>query len=114
MPLTVTEIEGLQEYLRGVMTRADHHAGAVNEVALALTGAIIWRKDDDQPIKVMAHNGQTKNVLWVHIGGNYYAFSYNHSVGEIEMRQRTTQGPVLHRFSNLTTLAQVKQVFESL
>lgn len=113
MPLTVTEIEELQQYLTGVMGRAAHHAGAVNEIALALAGAIIWRKDDE-PIKVMAQNGQTKNVLWTRIGGQRYAFSYNHSKGEIEMRRDTTHGPVLHRFSNRTALAQVRQIFESL
>lgn len=114
MPLTVTEIEELREYLRGVMDRADHHAEAVNEVALALAGAIIWRKDDDEPIKVMAQNGETKNVLWVRIGGQRFAFSYNHSAGAIEMRRDSTQGPVLNSFSNRTHLAHVKQIFEGL
>jgi NADPH-dependent 7-cyano-7-deazaguanine reductase QueF len=34
--MTVTEIEELRAYMNGVMNRADHHAGAVNEIALAL------------------------------------------------------------------------------
>lgn len=114
MALTVTEIEELRAYVNGVMARADHHAGAVNEIALALTGAILWRKEDAEPIKVMAHNGETKNVLWVRMGGERYAFSYNHEIGQIEMRKGSTQGPTLHTFSNATPLADVRRIFAAL
>ena len=114
MALTVTEIEGLRAYINGVMERADHHAGAVKEIALALTGAILWRKEDDEPIRVMAHNGDTKNVLWVRIGGSRYAFSYNHSTAQIEMRKGSTQGATLHSFSNATPLSDVYRIFEAL
>lgn len=114
MALTVKDVEELQAYLCGVMERADHHAGAVKEIALALTGAIIWRKDDDAQIKVMAQNGETKNVLWVHIGGARYAFSYNHGTSQIEMRKGTTQGATLHTFSNATSLSDLYRIFEKL
>jgi hypothetical protein len=40
MALTVIEIEELREYINGVMERADHHAGNVKEIALALASAI--------------------------------------------------------------------------
>ncbi|MEH1935142.1 MAG: hypothetical protein V7L14_15895 [Nostoc sp.] len=50
MPLEVTDIQTLKGYIDGVMERADHHAGGVNEISLALAGAIVWRKDDD-PIR---------------------------------------------------------------
>jgi hypothetical protein len=79
-----------------------------------LAGAIIWRKDDDEPIKVMARDGEIKNVLWARINGQRYAFSYNHSAGEIEMRRGSTQGPILQAFSNATPLAKLKRVFENL
>ena len=114
MALTVTEIEDLRAYLKGVMERADHHAGAVKEIALALTGAILWRKEDDEPIKVMTHNGETKNVLWVRIGGSRYAFSYNNGTGEIELRKGSTQGETLHTFSNSTSLSDVHRIFAKL
>lgn len=114
MALTVTEVEELRQYLHGVMERADHHAGNVNEIALALVGAILWRKDDDEPIKVLAHGTETKNVLWVRIGGQRYVFSYNHDAGQIEMRQGGIQGPTLHQFSNATPLTGIVKIFEAL
>lgn len=114
MAFTVTEIEELRQYINGVMDRASHHAGRVNDIALALTGAILWRKDDDEPIRVMTKDGETKNVLWVRINGNRYAFSYNHEAGKIEMRKGSVQGAVLHSFSNTTLLSKVKQIFEDL
>ncbi|WP_355508252.1 hypothetical protein [Xanthomonas cannabis] len=33
------------------MERADHHAGSIKEIALALTGAIIWRKYQERRTK---------------------------------------------------------------
>ncbi|MBV1776122.1 hypothetical protein KSF73_10410 [Burkholderiaceae bacterium DAT-1] len=114
MALTVTEIEELRAYLNGVMNRADHHAGAVNEIALALAGAILWRKNDEEPIKVMAQHGETKNVLWFRVGTQRYAFSYNHDSGCIEMRKDSTQGPTLHTFTNATPLAEVRRIFAAL
>ncbi|NQE47512.1 hypothetical protein [Herbaspirillum rubrisubalbicans] len=114
MALTVTEIEELRSYLNGVMNRADHHAGAVNEIALALAGAILWRKNDDEPIKVMVRDGQTTNVLWVRIGEKRYAFSYNHDAAQIEMREGSTHGQTLHTFTNATSLASIRTIFQSL
>ena len=113
MALTVEDVARLQEYISGVMTRADHHAGNVSEVVLALAGAVVWRKDAE-PIRVMAQQGETKNVLWARIGGTRYAFSYNHDAGSIEMREGSTQGQVLHSFDNTTSLATVKHIFEAL
>ncbi|MFA5982380.1 MAG: hypothetical protein WC782_00010 [Methylococcaceae bacterium] len=114
MALTVTEIEELRSYLNGVMNRADHHAGKVNEIALALAGAILWRKNDEEPIKVMVRDGKTTNVLWVRVGIKRYAFSYNHDAGQIEMREGGIQGPILHTFTNETPLSSVRTIFEAL
>lgn len=114
MPLPVTDITILKAYLQGIMERADHHANEVEEIALALAGAIIWRKDEDRDIEVMQHQGDTKNVLWVHINRNRYAFSYNHVAKEIEMRDGTTRGSVLHSFSNNTSLRKLHAIFESM
>ncbi|EMC0410304.1 hypothetical protein VBP81_004359 [Vibrio fluvialis] len=113
MALTVKDVNLLSQYIAGVMARAEHHAGNVEEIALALAGAILWRKDDTN-IKVMAHGGDTKNVLWVTIGGEQYAFSYNHSSEKIEMRKGSTQGDTIHEFDNSTHLSQLVNIFKAL
>jgi hypothetical protein len=113
MALTVNDINILREYISGVMERADHHADNVSEISLALAGAIIWRKDDSA-IKVMEHNGDTKNVLWVHINGKRYAFSYNHGKEQIEMREKSIQGKVMKTFTNATPISEIKAIFKSI
>lgn len=113
MPLVITDVDALKGYIEGVMGRAEHHAGNVSGIALTLAGAIIWRKDSD-PIEVMAHGGETKNVLWVRISGQRYALSYNHRDQTIEIRRGTTQGAVLNSFSDATPVQDVVAFFRSL
>ena len=113
MAHSVTEVSELQTYIQGIIERAEHHAGNVDEIALVLAGAIVWQKDDN-PIKVMTKDGNIKNVLWVFIRGKRYAFSYNHQSDEIEMREKSIQGTVLHTFSNGTQLSEVKKIFQEL
>lgn len=73
VPRTVTDIDVLQEYISGVMERAEHHAGAVEEIALAIAGAIVWRKDGT--IRVYEREGRMTNALWVTMGGQRYFLS---------------------------------------
>ncbi len=113
MPKQITEIESMRLYISGVMERADHHANGVSDVILTLAGALIWKKDTD-PISVFEINGQLKNVLWISINGKKYAFSYNHDVGSIEMRENTTQGQVLRSFMNDDTPHTIREYFNSL
>jgi len=114
MPLSVKDVSEMQKYINGVMERSNHHAGNVNEVVLAMAGAIVWKKDTDKPIQVMIHEGETKNVLWIYINRTRYAFSYNHKSGQIELRKGSTQGKVLYSFDNASTVSQIKQIFETL
>lgn len=113
MPHQVTDIDRLRDYIGGVVSRADHHADQVNEIALALAGAIVWRKDDD-PIEVMVREGEMKNVLWFRVAGTRYAFSYNHNAQCIELREGSTQGRVVGSFTNRTPCADVRRIFEQL
>jgi hypothetical protein len=115
MAIAVTGIEELGDYVQGVMARADHHAGAVKHIALALAGAIVWKKAGDKPIKVaVGRDGATRNVLWVRMGGKRYAFSYNIDSGTIEMREGSTGGSTLHSFTNTTPLSDIYAIFEGL
>lgn len=113
MPQTVTDVERLQEYMHGVILRAEHHAQNVNKIVYALVGAVVCYKDAD-PIKVHAQDGEMKNAIWVMISGNRYALSYNHRTQEIELRSGTLRGDVIHSFSNSTPNSEVHQVFQSL
>ena len=78
MAIQVNDVDALKSYLEAAMGRAKHHPGNVDGVILALTGAIVWKKDAD-PIEPMGSEGDTKNVLWVKFNGIRYAFSYNHT-----------------------------------
>lgn len=113
MPKVVSDVEILRTYLSGVIDRAEHHAGNVDQVALGLVGAILWQKDDE-PIEVFERQGEMKNVLWVRIRGKRYAFTYNHLTESIEMRCGSTQGHLVESFTNATTLNHIKTVFETL
>src|SRR5437763_1847728 len=112
MPQTVATVDVLQQYIRGVMERAEHHANNVDEICLAIAGAIVWRKDGE--LQVMARDGDMKNVLWLHVNGRQYALSYYHDAGAIEVRAGSTHGATLASFTNATSLADVKRFFENL
>ena len=114
MAKTVNDVATLQRYLVEVMRKTDHHAPNVDVIALALAGAIIWKKDEDHDIRVMEKDGEMKNVLWVYINGIKYAFSYNHHQGTIEMREGSVQGRVLHSFTNAMSNTELINIFESL
>jgi integron cassette protein len=114
MPARVADVETLQTYIRGVMDRAAHHAGNVDDVCLTLAGALVWRKDPGTDLQVMAYAGDMKNVLWVYIGAQRYALSYNHQTGAIEIRAGSVQGPILASFTNGSTAATVKSFFVTL
>lgn len=114
MPQPVTDVEQLREYIGGVMERAEHHADEVSDIALALVGAIVWKKDPGTPIEVRTYNGQMANVLTVVMSGTKYVFRYEHTNKTIELRVGALSGQLLASFSNTTTGAQVKAVFSGL
>jgi hypothetical protein len=113
MAINATDVEILHQYAEGVMNRADHHAGQVKGIALALLGGIIWRGEPGS-IAIKQYAGGLANLLWVTIGGRRYALAYNHETAEIEIRDRTQSGAALHSFSNATSIADVEAVFRDL
>ena len=112
MPKTVTDVDVLQDYIRGVMDRAEHHADKVDKITLAIAGAVIWRKDGD--IQVYEREGQMTNALWVDISGQRYALSYNHDARKIEIRKDSMRGDVLGSFDNDNKTGDVHRFFSSL
>jgi hypothetical protein len=116
MAIQVNDVDALKSYLEAAMGRAKHHPGNVDGVILALTGAIVWKKDAD-PIEPMGSEGDTKNVLWVKFNGIRYAFSYNHTARTVELRKDSTDstdGAVLYSFSNATPYADIISAFDTL
>jgi hypothetical protein len=113
MAITANDVDVLHQYAEGVMNRADHHAGQVKGIALALLGGIIWRGEPGS-ISIKQYAGSPTNVLWVTISGKRHAFAYNHATGEIEIRDRTQSGAVLQGFNDSTPVADVESVFRAL
>jgi hypothetical protein len=113
MAITAKDVEQLHEYAKGVMDRADHHAGKVKGAALAILGGIIWRAEPDS-IRIRQYAGNPANMLWVTIGGKDYAFRYEHGTEKIEIRDGAQNGPVLHRFDDTTPVAGIEAFFRAL
>lgn len=113
MAITAKDVEELHTYAMGVMGRADHHAGKVKGIALALLGGIIWRGEPDS-IRIRRMAGSPANMLWVTISGKIFVFAYNHETEKIEIRDRTQTGAVLHSFDDANTAADIEAVFRAL
>ncbi|WP_377806551.1 hypothetical protein ABNQ38_07750 (plasmid) [Azospirillum sp. A29] len=113
MSITANDVAILHRYAEGVMGRADHHAAQVKAIALALLGGIIWRGEPGS-IDIKQYAGELANILWVTIGGNRYAFAYNHDTEEIEVRERTQSGKPLRSFTNMTPVTDVEDFFRKL
>lgn len=113
MAVKITSLKQLKDYLSGVNERAEHHAQNVDNIADYLIGHII-RIKDDKDMEVMVKDADMKNVLWVHIRGNRYAFSYNHDDVKIEVRDGSIKGDVIGSFDNQSNLNLIKKFFESL
>ena len=114
MPIAVDDVDTLQRYINGVLARADHHARYINEIGLAIVGAIVARKDADCPIEVREHNGDMKNVLFVVIGGRRFALTHNRDDRCIDVREGNSRGATLAQFDNESTITEVWQFFSSL
>jgi hypothetical protein len=112
MATTIESIEILQEYLKGVLDRANHHAQNVNSIALAIAGGIIWRSTNR--IKVLSREGDMKNVLWLEVNQIKLCFVYDHLGGNIDIRETSIQGKTIKSFNNNTPLDEVKTFFESI
>jgi hypothetical protein len=113
MPISLVNVDDLQEHLLGVLRRSDHHAGEVNEVLLTISGAILWRKSPE-PVKVNTKEGAGGNVIWFRVDGLRYALLYNHELRRIELSEGGRKGELIRTFTNETSTAEVVRVFAGL
>lgn len=111
MAKKIVNVDILQEYFKGVILRANHHAQNVVDIAYSLLGIIVCYKDENADIQVLEQGGETKNVLWVNIKGKRYAFSYNHNTQSIEIRDENLKGAVLLSVNNSTAISDIVDFF---
>lgn len=113
MAITAKDVDQLREYAEGVMGRAGHHAGNVKGAALTILGGIIWRADPDS-IRMRQYAGAPANMLWVKVGGRDYAFRYEHSSGQIEIRDGKQNGAMLHAIDDTMPVADIHAILQAL
>jgi hypothetical protein len=109
MPLAVSDLATLKGVVNNAMWRADHHGPDVQEILLPVIGGIVWRAD---AIRYNAPLGVPGRLVWITIGSKQYAFSYRGK--EIHVVEHNTQGPVIERLSDDTSLVDIKRLFQRL
>lgn len=115
MPVLVTDVDVLKTYLRGVIGGAKHHAPNVEEIVLALAGGVISRKNSMHlEVQKSAKKGMANALRFVSTRGRRYALSYDHATQSILLKQGSSQGAILHSFTNATPISQVAAVFATL
>jgi hypothetical protein len=66
MPVPVSDIRTLRAYVCGVIGKAKHHAPNVDEIILALAGAVItWKNSTALQVRSAPGGGLT-DMLWSH------------------------------------------------
>jgi Integron cassette protein VCH_CASS1 chain len=115
MPVSVNNLQTLKTYVRGVLGSAKHHAPNVEEIVLALAGAVVSRMNA-APLEVQGtpKSGMGLALRFTSTRGRRYALSYDHATQSITLKQGSSQGPILHNFTNATPLSQIAQIFSSL
>jgi hypothetical protein len=114
MAKQINTVTDLQDYFKGVVKRAGHHAKSVDEVIYPTLCFIIAYFDPNSNIKVMVNKGNTANVLWAYINGTKYTFVYEHTKSVIEIRKDNIKGQVLHSIDNTLTVKDLLKIFNSL
>ncbi|GIM48668.1 hypothetical protein [Capnocytophaga stomatis] len=113
MAIQIDNLKVLQEYLKGVFDRANHHAQDVEGVSLALIGAILW-KSDTSKIDVREYKGSPANMIWFEVNSNRYVLNYNHTTYKIDLKRRTSKGDLIESFDNKSTYQEIMKIFKDL
>lgn len=113
MAIQIDNLKGLQEYLKGVFDRANHHAQDVEGVSLALIGAILW-KCDTSKIDVREYRGSPANMIWFEVNANRYVLNYNHTTHKIDLKRTNNNGDLIKSFDNKSTYQEIMDIFKGL
>jgi hypothetical protein len=114
MSLKVNDVDALQQYLGGVLKKANHHAGNADDAVLLLLGAVVLYKDADTPIQVHARKGSVSNIVWIYMGGTRFALRHDPDADNIQLRRGVTLGSVVATFDNTTPVSVIRKKFEEL
>jgi len=109
--LTVTDMDTLARYGRGVLARAKHHGANIMRVLPDILGNTILRGTE-----LELYGDGTKNAMFFTSvrTGRRYAMSYDHDAGAVQLKEGSLQGPVLQRINNSTGRERVAEIFEAL
>ena len=97
-----------------LVNRSKHHARGVDSVIFPLLGLVLLHMDDDSDISVRGSEGSEGNILWFQVRGKRFTFRYEHSNGSIELREEKHTGSLVTKFTNQTTIDDMRKVFERL
>jgi hypothetical protein len=107
------DLDAVRRYAVSVITQSEGEALQMKAVTLALLGGIMWRSAPGSTEMTQDEVG-AKAVLSTTLGGRHLTFSYDQNTEAIEMREGTTDGPVLHRFCNRTLINDLEGTFGAL
>lgn len=113
MAITAKDVQQLNEYAKGVMDRAEHHAGNGKGAALTVLGGIIWRAGADS-IRIRQYAGAPANMLWIKVAGKDYAFRYDHASQQIEIRDGSQSGNILHAIDDAVPAIAIEAIMRGL
>ena len=108
-----TDLDAVRRYAVSVIARSEGEDLQMKAVTLALLGGIMWRAAPGST-EMIQDEASAKAILSTKLGGRHLTFSYDQNTESIEMREGTTDGPVLHRFCNRTLVADFDQTFSAL
>jgi len=94
----------IDDFIDMVTDKAHHHAPGVAQIIDPLSQAVLGHPGFSG-LEVYERNGNLARTCWVTVGANRWVFSYSYGQHVIELRQKSTRGPVVFSFDNQTSAA---------
>lgn len=102
----------ISQYVAKIIDEAQHHAvGVVNSIRpLEQVVTTALNSDPSNGLLVYERNGQLARTCWLTTPKGRFCFSYNYSSGDIELRDKSTQGSVLFTINDTNVHAQTSAI----
>ncbi|MCJ2063052.1 hypothetical protein MKK63_10060 [Methylobacterium sp. J-088] len=108
-----TDLDAVRRYAVSVIAQSEGEDLQMKAVTVALLGGIMWRSTPGST-EMIHDEASAKAILSTTLSGRHLTFSYDQNTEAIEMREGTTDGPVLHRFCNRTMVGDFEETFSAL